>query len=127
VATGERGASRIEIRGLRAFGHHGVLASEQARGQEFVVDVWLDVDLTAAAASDDLNDTVDYGTLATDLAEAVAATRFDLIEALAGHLAERCLAEARVERVRVRVAKPDAPVRVALDEVAVELERSARR
>lgn len=127
MAAGAGGTDRIEIRGLRAFGRHGVLASEQARGQEFVVDVWLDVDLATAAATDDLAETVDYGTLADDLAEAVAATRFDLIEALAGHLAERCLAEARVERARVRVAKPDAPVRVALDEVAVELERSSRR
>ncbi|MGM0818902.1 MAG: dihydroneopterin aldolase [Actinomycetota bacterium] len=127
MAAGEGGTDRIEIRGLRAFGRHGVLASEQTRGQEFVVDVWLDVDLATAAATDDLAETVDYGTLADDLAEAVAATRFDLIEALAGHLAERCLAEARVEGVRVRVAKPDAPVRVALDEVAVELERSSRR
>ena len=123
MAAGEGGTGRIEIRGLRAFGHHGVLASEQARGQDFVIDVWLDVDLTAAARSDDLDETVDYGTLATDLAEAVAATRFDLIEALASHLADLCLAERRVVAVTVRVAKPDAPVRADLDEVAVVLTR----
>lgn len=114
---------RIELCRLRAFGRHGVLASEQVTGQTFVVDLSLEVDLAAAGMSDDLADTVDYGTLADRVVEEVAATRFDLIEALASHLADLCLAERRVVAVTVRVAKPDAPVRADLDEVAVVLTR----
>lgn len=113
----------IEIRGLRAFGRHGVLASEQERGQPFVVDCWLEVDLAAAAASDDLTDTVHYGELAERLADAVTTTRFDLIEALAGHLAGVALEDPRVAAVQVRVAKPRAPVGVHVDHVAVTLRR----
>jgi dihydroneopterin aldolase len=114
---------RIEIRDLRVVGRHGVLASEQRDGQTFVIDLTLWVDLAAAAASDDLADTVDYGDLATGVAEAVAGTRFDLIEALAGHLAGLCLDVPTVERVRVRVAKPTAPIMLDFGEVAVVLER----
>ncbi len=105
------------------FGRHGVLERERREGQLFVVDVALDVDLSGAAASDALKDTIDYGLLAQRLAEAVGRTRFDLIEALAGHLADVALEDGRVRTVEVRVAKPDAPVSVDLDEVAVVVRR----
>jgi 7,8-dihydroneopterin aldolase/epimerase/oxygenase len=116
-------ADRIEIRGLRAFGRHGVLDFEHEQGQTFVVDAVLEVSLAASAATDDLADTVDYGALATRLADAVTQTRFDLIEALAGHLADLALADPRVTAVQIRVGKPEAPVEVDLDEVAVVVRR----
>ncbi len=114
---------RIEIKGLRAFGRHGVLERERRDGQMFVVDVALEVDLTRAAASDALADTVDYGLLAERLARAVSGTRFDLIEALAGHLAGIALEDGRVRAAEVRVVKPHAPVAVDLAEVAVVVVR----
>ncbi|MDP9405369.1 MAG: dihydroneopterin aldolase [Actinomycetota bacterium] len=114
---------RIEIRGLRVRGHHGVFEDERRHGQTFLVDLTLERDLSAPARSDELGDTVDYGTLAQQVAEAVTTTRFDLIEALAGHLAELALADPSVAAVRVRVAKPDVVLPVELDEVAVTLRR----
>lgn len=114
----------IEIRGLRVFGRHGVLPSEQRDGQTFVVDLVLDVDLAEAARSDALDATVDYGRLAQRIADAVSTTRFDLIETLAGHLADLCLDEGRVHAVEVRVAKPSAPIPLEFDEVAVVLTRT---
>lgn len=122
MATGASppaGGDRIELRGVRCVGHHGVLEHERREGQTFVVDVTVHADLDAAAASDDLADTIDYGALAARVAEAVGSTRFDLLEALADHLCGLVLREARATEVEVRVAKPDAPVAVALDEVAV--------
>lgn len=115
---------RIEIKGLRAFGRHGVLERERREGQTFVVDVALDVDLSVAAASDALADTVDYSLLAERLVEAVSETRFDLIEALASHLAGIAVQDGRVRAAEVRVAKPAAPVAVDLDEVAVVVRRT---
>ncbi len=115
---------RIEIRDLRVVGRHGVLASETRDGQTFVIDLTLSVDLRAAAGSDDLTDTVDYGTLTHRVAEEVAGTRFDLIEALAGRIADLCLSEAAVQAVEVRVAKPEAPITRDFGEVAVVLNRS---
>jgi 7,8-dihydroneopterin aldolase/epimerase/oxygenase len=115
---------RIEIRGLRAHGHHGVFDDERRHGQLFVVDLVLECDLSRPAASDALEDTVDYGALAERVGAAVAGTRFDLIEALAAHLADLVLEAPEVGAVTVRVAKPDAPVAVDVDEVAVALRRT---
>lgn len=116
-------ADRIEIRGLRAHGYHGVLPSEQRDGQIFVVDCTLEVDLQPAGDSDDLAATVDYAALAQRLADAVSSARFDLIEALAAHLAHLALQDTRVRAATVRVAKPHAPVAVELAEVAVVVRR----
>ena len=114
---------RIEIKGLRARGRHGVFEEEKRHGQTFVVDVSLERDLSAPAASDALGDTVDYGILAQQISHAVMSTRFDLIEALAGHIADLALADPSVEAVEVRIAKPEVPISVELDEVAVVLQR----
>lgn len=113
----------IEIRGLRVFAHHGVLAHEQRDGQTFVIDVTLEVDLSAAAASDDLADTVHYGETAERMAAAAQQTRFDLIERLAGHLLDVALADPRITAAEVRIAKPQAPIDLDLDEVAVRMRR----
>jgi len=118
---------RIEIRGLRVRGRHGVFEEERRHGQTFVIDVTLERDLTAPAASDALGDTVDYGTLTQQIADAVATTRFDLIEALAGHIADLALTDPSIDAVEVRVAKPDAPIALDFDEVAVVLRRERDR
>lgn len=112
-------SDRIELRGLRCFGHHGAFERERRDGQPFVVDVTVHADLTAPAASDDLADTLDYADVAARVAGAVAATRFTLLEALADHLCALVLEDARAAEVEVRVAKPAAPMPVELDEVAV--------
>lgn len=112
---------RIEISGLRAFGRHGVLPEEREDGQDFLIGLVLECDLSTAADSDDLADTVDYDALSRRIVQEVSATRFDLIEALAGHLADVVLGEPRVTVVEVRVAKPQ--VRMPVEAVAVVLRR----
>lgn len=114
-----RSHDRIELRGLRCAGHHGADEAERGQRQSFVVDVTVWADLAQPAASDDLADTVDYAGVAARVTEAVAATSFALLEALADHLCALVLADARVAEVEVRVAKPAAPMPVELDEVAV--------
>jgi 7,8-dihydroneopterin aldolase/epimerase/oxygenase len=114
---------RIEIRGIRARGRHGVFEHERRQGQPFVVDIALERDLDQPARTDQLGDTVDYGTLAQQVADAIVTTRFNLIEALAGHIADLALADPSVDAVVVRVAKPEAPVSVEFDDVAVVLRR----
>ncbi len=114
---------RITITGIEAFGYHGVLEHERTYGQRFVVDVALGVDLSAAGASDDLADTVDYGTLAAEVADLVTGPPCDLIEALAERIAARCLSDPRVQAAEVTVHKPSAPVPVVAEEVSVTLRR----
>jgi dihydroneopterin aldolase/2-amino-4-hydroxy-6-hydroxymethyldihydropteridine diphosphokinase len=116
-------ADRISLRGVRATGHHGVFEHERRDGQEFVVDVDLTLDLSRAATSDDLADTYDYGALATAVVARIEGRPFDLVEALAGVVAEDALRDPRVEEVRVTVHKPQAPVPVTVDDVAVAVTR----
>jgi dihydroneopterin aldolase len=115
---------RIVLDGIEAFGRHGVLPHEQEFGQTFRVDAELELDLSAAGASDALEDTVDYGALSAELAAVVSEERHDLIERLATRLAEVCLARPRVDAVTITVHKPHAPVPVPLTDVVVRIRRS---
>jgi dihydroneopterin aldolase len=114
----------IELTGIRAFGYHGVLEHERADGQEFVVDVRLDVDTAPAAASDQLIDTVDYATLAQAVVRVIEGEPVDLIETLAQQIADAVLIDPRVQAVRVRVHKPQAPIPVRVEGVSVTIQRS---
>jgi dihydroneopterin aldolase len=113
----------ISLTGLRVYGRHGVLPEERRDGQDFVVDVELTVDTRAAAASDDLAETVDYAALADRLAAVVAGDPVNLIETLAARLADVCLADDRVISAQVTVRKPGAPIPHAFADVAVTVVR----
>ncbi|MEP6851089.1 MAG: dihydroneopterin aldolase [bacterium] len=114
----------ISLRGLRVFGRHGVLAEERRDGQDFIVDVDLELDARPAAASDDVADTVHYGELAEALAAVVAGPAVDLLETLAARLVAVCLADARVEAATVTVHKPQAPIALRFDDVGVTVRRT---
>lgn len=114
---------RIVLRGLRGHGFHGVLAAERENGQDFVVDVTLSLDLSGAARSDEVADTVHYGELAERVVALVEGDPVDLIETLAGRIADDCLADDRVREVEVTVHKPQAPIEVPFEDIAVTLVR----
>lgn len=113
----------ISLLGLRVFAYHGVLAEEKSAGQEFVVDVTLLTDLTVPASSDDLADTVDYGALAAAIHDRVASEQWNLIERVAGRVADLVMEDERIAEVEVRVHKPAAPIAVPFDDVVVEVRR----
>ncbi|MEU4214478.1 dihydroneopterin aldolase [Actinoplanes sp. NPDC026623] len=115
---------RIRLSGLRARGHHGVYDFERRDGQDFVVDVELELDLARAAATDDVADTVHYGELAGGLVEVIAGEPVNLIETLADRLATVCLADARVAAATVTVHKPQAPIPHEFADVAVTVRRA---
>lgn len=118
-------ADRIELRGLRARGRHGVFDHERRDGQDFLVDVTLWADLTAAALSDDLGDTIDYARVAEIAEDVVAGEPRNLIEKVAGEIADRLVAEAsRVDAVEVTLHKPQAPIPAEFADVAVVAHRS---
>ena len=115
---------RIEILGITGVGYHGVFAQERSDGQEFRVDVTLSTDMRRAAASDDLADTVDYGTIAQAVHAIITGEPVDLIETLAQRIAEECLAAEGVRRVEVAVHKPQAPIPVPFGDVVVRVIRT---
>ena len=114
---------RIALRGLRAWGRHGVLESEQESGQVFVVDAVVTLDTRSAARADDLTATVDYGTLAAEIVALVEGPPVRLIETLADRIAAACLARSAVTAVEVTVHKPHAPIPVPFTDVAVTIRR----
>ncbi|MCI0689575.1 MAG: dihydroneopterin aldolase [Sporichthyaceae bacterium] len=115
---------RIALHGLSGRGRHGVYDHERVDGQEFIVDLVLSLDTRAAAASDDLSATVDYGALAAGVVAVIEGEPVNLIETLAQRIAERCLAEPAVDTVEVTVHKPQAPIAVPFDDVSVTITRS---
>ena len=117
---------RIELRGLTIRGNHGVFDHERQDGQDFIVDVTVWIDLAAAAASDDLADTYDYGVLAQRAAAIIGGEARNLIETVAAEIAEDVMLDERVHAVEVVVHKPQAPIPLNFADVAVVARRSRR-
>jgi len=80
----------IELRGIRAFGHHGANPGEKVVAQPFDIDVSLELDLSAARRSDALADTLDYGALHATVVRLVRERSYDLIERLGAAVLEAC-------------------------------------
>jgi dihydroneopterin aldolase len=114
----------LAVTGIECLGHHGVFEAERRDGQVFVVDLVLGVDARPAAASDDLRDTVDYGSLVTSVKATVETDPVDLIETLVHRIADVCLRQGRVEWCRVTVHKPDAPIDATFSDVALTITRT---
>ncbi|MGU3502262.1 dihydroneopterin aldolase [Mycobacterium sp. C31M] len=119
-------ADRIELRGLQVRGNHGVFDHERRDGQDFIVDITVWVDLAAAAATDDLADTLDYGALAARAAAIIAGPPRNLIETVSAEIAEDVMTDQRVHAVEVVLHKPSAPIPLTFDDVAVVARRSRR-
>jgi dihydroneopterin aldolase len=118
----------VEIAGLVLFARHGVHESERAHGQRFILDLVLELDFAAAAKSDRLGDTVDYGEVVAVAEAAFRDRHFYLIEASAAHVAGAVLAHfPRATSVRVTVRKPSAPVPAAIDHVAATVTVARKR
>jgi dihydroneopterin aldolase len=115
---------RIALTGLRVRGNHGVFGHERRDGQEFVIDLVVWLDLSRAQATDELARTADYGALAQIAADVVAGPPYNLIETVAGQIADRVLgADPRLSAVEVTVHKPSAPIPLTFEDVAVVLRR----
>ena len=114
----------VRLRGLEAFGRHGVHAAERELGQRFVVDLDLELADARAAATDDLADTVDYAALADAVVALVGGPPVALLERLAGLIADRALAEPGVAAVEVTVRKPHVALPHTVAETAVTLRRT---
>jgi dihydroneopterin aldolase len=114
----------LSVNGIECYGYHGVFEHERRQGQTFVVDLTLGLDTTPAGRSDDLRDTVDYGSLVAAVKQAVETDPVDLIETLAQRLADVCLRDRRVEWTRITVHKPDAPIEATFADVTLTITRT---
>jgi 7,8-dihydroneopterin aldolase/epimerase/oxygenase len=117
-------SDRIFITGLALHAYHGVMTHEAKVGQSFTLDLELDIDLSVAARSDKVADTVSYDKVVECACEAFCGQRFRLIEAAAGRVADAVLAAfARVRAIKVTIHKPHAPIAATFNDVGVTLLR----
>ncbi|MCL2300903.1 MAG: dihydroneopterin aldolase [Firmicutes bacterium] len=115
---------RICITGLELRAFHGVNREEREHGQSFLLDLVLEADLARACRSDDLGDTVNYARVIKTAAAAFTREACNLIERAAEVTAQAVLGEfSAVEALTLRVHKPDAPVKMTVDDIIIEIYR----
>jgi dihydroneopterin aldolase len=115
----------IELLGLELHGRHGVLEEERRRGQRFLVDVWLEPAGEGGAASDRIEDAVDYRDVVELVREVSDGRAYQLLEAFATALADALISRLPVAAARVRVRKPDVRLALPVEHAAVVVERRA--
>lgn len=115
-------ADFIRIIGIKGYGYHGVLDSERANGQDFFVDVELEVDLGSASKSDDVQDTVNYAEVTNLVFTEITTNPVNLLEKLAGRIAHKIKFNfPQTQRVTVTVHKPQAPVSAQVSDISVTI------
>jgi dihydroneopterin aldolase len=102
---------KIQLEGMVFYGYHGVAPEEQTLGQRFVVDVEAERGLRAAGVSDDPGDTVDYSLIYQAVKQVVEGPSRKLLENIAEEIAGLVLKSFDVEAVRVKVRKPEVPIK----------------
>jgi dihydroneopterin aldolase len=112
---------KIQIKGLRVFGHHGVLEHERSEGQYFVINASIWIDDERAAATDDISNTASYAEIAQLIASNVNSNPVNLLETLSQRLANEVLFAASpwAKKVKITVSKPDAPIELYFDTISV--------
>ena len=115
---------KIRLNDMLFFGYHGVDESEQNRGGTFEVDLEMQTSLDSAADSDNLDQTIDYASVYKTVHTCLTGTRYYLLEALAGHIANSILEDFSVDSVNVVVRKRHAPVKGVMGSVEVEIDRT---
>ncbi|MFH1213289.1 MAG: dihydroneopterin aldolase [Candidatus Neomarinimicrobiota bacterium] len=113
----------VRLNNMVFYGYHGVAEPEKILGGKIEVDVELEFDMTKVIRSDHLPDTINYEQVYQLVQEVVTQSKFFLIEALAGRILKKIFEQHPVELVRVRIRKPNAPIKGVLENVEVELMR----
>jgi dihydroneopterin aldolase len=114
-------AVTIEISGLSLYTRHGVHEAERELGQRLVFDVTFELDENDATVTDRVEDTVDYAEVCDIVALGATERSYKTLERLCQVIADRLMERFACESVRVRAAKPEPPLPIALDQVAVEV------
>ena len=113
----------IKLNGVKGFGHHGVLASEREIGQEFIVDVALNLNLQNL--KDDLNKTIDYSAVAELIKSEIESNPVNLIETLGERIGDKIINKFELVKIaRVTVHKPNAPIPVEFKDVSVTITKT---
>jgi 7,8-dihydroneopterin aldolase/epimerase/oxygenase len=119
--NGPETSVEVELRGLSIYTHHGVSEAEREVGQRLEFDISFDVPDCDAVLTDRLEDTVDYAEVCDVVAFAATERNYRTLERLCQVVGERLMERFGCEQVRVRAAKPEPPLPISIQEVAVEV------
>ena len=118
---------KIILTGISVFGRHGCSEAEQQHGQNFKIDLELNLNLSKAGKTDELSDTVDYSQVLSDVEKIVGGTPRKLIETVAEEIAATLLEKyPMLESLKVTLHKPDAPLSIKYADAAVEIYRGRK-
>jgi dihydroneopterin aldolase len=118
-------SDQITITGIHGYGHHGLFENERSNGQDFYVDLILNLDLSQAAQSDAIEDTVNYAEITELTHHEITTDPVNLIEKLAYRIAERILSShPKVKAITVTVHKPQAPVGLKIQDISVVVNKT---
>ena len=113
--------TRIRLKNIQLYGWHGVADKEKKMGQQFEIDVEVSLDCNQAISKDDISKTVDYSLIYDFVVSKFSSKKYNLIEALAGDIAQSLTQEFTLENCKVIIRKPDAPINGILDTVEAEV------
>ena len=119
---------RIELKNIKVYAYHGCFDFEKRKGQPFFLSLYIYTDLKKAGTSDDLKDTINYAEISELAVSTFKETTFNTIEAAAENVLESIMLKFPIiKRLTVRVSKPQAPVDVDAEDIAVEITRQRHR
>jgi len=116
----------VEVVGLSLYTHHGVTEAEREVGQRIVLDLRFEVGDCDATVTDRVEDTIDYAEVCQAVALVAQQRSYRTLERLASAIADRLMGDFGAESVSVKVAKPEPPLPLPVEEVSVEVWREAR-
>ncbi|OCQ98015.1 dihydroneopterin aldolase [Oscillatoriales cyanobacterium USR001] len=114
----------IQLTGIRCYGYTGYLAEEQILGQWFEIDITLWLDLAKPGKSDKIEDTLDYRTTIAIVQNLVKTSKYALIERLADVIAQAILEQPLVQKVKINLSKPAAPIPDFGGKITLEITRT---
>lgn len=115
---------KIIVKNLKIFAYHGVNPEEKADGQNFVLDIDAYVDIGVPCATDNVDDTVSYAKIIKETVRIFTLQSDDLLERAAQRVADGLFERFdKIEKLRILLKKPEAPIKADFEYVAVEIFR----
>lgn len=118
---------KIIVKNLKIYAYHGVNLEEKEDGQNFIFDVIASLDLDTPCNSDDVNDTVSYAKIIKSVTRIATSEKNDLLERVAERVASGLFEDfPKIQKLKITLKKPEAPINADFDYVAVEIERKRK-
>ena len=114
---------KIRIHNLKIHANHGVHEFEKINGQIFEIDVEMHADIKSSMETDDIVDTIDYDMVVKSIKKIFTKKNYNLVETVGKRICDYLLKEYPVEKIILRIRKPDAPIKADFDSVELEFER----